>query len=96
MSLLNKRAWWGFSFGHPQRSKSLEVLDWAESEWSRDGWITPHNSFFHIIYRAGILGIFLIGILFFMIGRLIRDFFNLNSIEGGFLVGGIGLLAGIV
>ena len=52
--LVQKRAWWGFSFGYPQRSRSLEVLRWAIGEWSRDGWITPHNSFFHIIYRAGL------------------------------------------
>lgn len=87
--LVEKRAWGGFSFGHPQRSRSLEVLGWAQTEWARDGWITPHNSFFHIIYRAGILGVALIGILFFMVGRLIRDFFNMNSIEGGLLVGAL-------
>jgi hypothetical protein len=84
--LIEKRAWWGFSFGKPQRSKSLEVLHWAQGEWSRDGWITPHNSFFHIIYRAGILGVFLIGVLFFMVYGLIRDFFNNNSVEGALLV----------
>jgi hypothetical protein len=87
--LIEKRAWWGFSFGHPQRSKSLEVLHWAETEWGRDGWITPHNSFFHVIYRAGILGLFLIGSLFFMVGKLTRDFFIMGSVEGGFLVGGL-------
>ena len=87
--LIQERAWWGFSFGHPQRSRSLEVLGWAQSEWGRDGWITPHNSFFHVIYRAGILGMGLICILFYMIGKLIKDFFNMNSIEGGILVGGL-------
>jgi O-Antigen ligase len=87
--LVQDRAWWGFSFGHPQRSRSLEVLGWAKAEWARDGWITPHNSFFHIIYRAGILGIFLIAVLFVMIGGVIRDFFMMGSIEGGFLVSGL-------
>ncbi len=82
------KAWvGGFSFGHPQRSRSLEVVNMAGGEWSRDGWITPHNLFFHIIYRAGILGLFLIGALFFMIGGLVKDFFNLNSVAGGLLVG---------
>ncbi len=82
------RAWLGgFSFGHPQRSRSLEVLNVGTGDWSRDGWITPHNSFFHIIYRAGILGVFLIGVLFFMTCRLVVDFFKMNSIEGGLLVG---------
>ena len=87
--LIEQKAWWGFSFGHPQRSKSLEALNWAEIEWRRDGWIAPHNSFFHIIYRAGILGILFIGVFFFLIGRLVKDFFDLNSIEGGFLVGAL-------
>jgi len=87
--LIEKKAWWGFSFGHPQRSKSLEALNWAEIEWRRDGWIAPHNSFFHIIYRAGILGILFIGVFFFLMGRLVGDFFDLNSIEGGFLVGAL-------
>jgi len=81
-------AWfWGFSFGHPQRSKSLEVLHWAESEWGRDGWICPHNSFLHIIYRGSIFGICFIGLLFYMLGRLIKDFLALNSVEGGLLIG---------
>ncbi len=87
--LLQQKAWGGFSFGHPQRSRSLEVLGWAQPEWERDGWITPHNSFFHIIYRAGILGVFLIGVLFIMAYRLVRDFFNLNSIVGALLVGAL-------
>ncbi len=87
--LIQERAWWGFSFGHPQRSRSLEVLNWAPSEWGRDGWITPHNSYFHVIYRSGILGLVLLGAFFYMMCRLIRDFYKLNSIEGGFLAGGL-------
>ncbi len=84
------KAWlFGFSFGHPQRSRYLEVLNMGTGDWSRDGWITPHNSFFHIIYRAGILGVFLIGVLFFMMRRLAGDFFKMNSIEGGLLVGAL-------
>ena len=84
------KAWvGGFSFGHPQRSRSLEVLHMGEGEWSRDGWITPHNLFFHIIYRAGILGIFLIGALFFMMCRLTGDFLKMNSVEGGLLAGAL-------
>jgi len=87
--LIKEKAFWGFSFGRPQRSRSLEVLNWATEEWSRDGWITPHNSFLHIIYRAGILGVCLIAIFFFLIGRLVRDFFIMNSTEGGLLVGAL-------
>jgi hypothetical protein len=50
----------GVDFGKPLRSPSLEVLHWGESEWGRDGWIEPHNSFFNILYRAGIVGIILV------------------------------------
>lgn len=89
IEMLQERAWWGFSFGHPQRSRSLEVLHWGESEWGRDGWITAHNSFFHIIYRAGILGALLIGVLFYLIAGLIKFFFSKSSMEGSFLVSGL-------
>ncbi len=50
----------GFDLGRPLRSPSLEVLHWAEIEWGRDGWIEPHNSYFNILYRAGIVGIILV------------------------------------
>ncbi len=87
--MIREKAWWGFGFGHPQRSPSLEILNWATSEWSRDGWIAPHNSFFHVIYRAGILGVFFIGIFFFLVVRMVRDFQRLRSSVGGLLVGGL-------
>ncbi len=87
--MIRNRAWWGFGFGHPQRSPSLEVLDWATSEWNRDGWITPHNSFFHVIYRAGILGLCFVGVFFFLIIKMVRDFQRLNSSVGGLLVAGL-------
>lgn len=86
LELFDENAWFGFSFGHPQRSKSLEVLHWAESEWGRDGWITPHNSFLHVIYRSGIIGLFFLGAFIYFLVRLIRDFLNKNSLEGGLLI----------
>jgi len=58
----------GIDFGKPFRSPSLEVLGWAEGEWSRDGWIEAHNSYFNIFYRAGLVGLLLIA---FMWGALI-------------------------
>lgn len=84
--LINERAWFGFSLGKPQRSRSLEIMNWAQSEWLRDGWITPHNSYFHVIYRAGILGFVLIAVLFLLTAGLIRDFFAAGSLEGGLLM----------
>ncbi len=87
--LIENKAWWGFSLGHPQRSRTLEVLNWASGEWGRDGWIAPHNSFFHIIYRSGILGVLLIGVFLYMLIKLIMDFYRMCSIEGGLLVGAL-------
>ncbi len=84
--MIQERAWWGINFGKPQRSPSIEALDWASTEWKRDGWITPHNSFLHIIYRAGIVGIFLIGILLWTLITIIRDFVKMGSTIGAFLV----------
>ncbi len=53
----------GFDFGRPLRSPSLEVMHWAETEWGRDGWVEPHNSYFNILYRAGLVGIILVGFI---------------------------------
>ena len=76
----------GVSFGYPQRSKSLEIIGWARREWSRDGWIAPHNSFLHMIYRGGIVGLICVlgitaGIIF-----LLKEFIRLKSLTGILLV----------
>lgn len=69
----------GMSFGHPQRSKSLEILTWASGEWSRDGWIAPHNSFLHIVYRAGLLGVFFVLAIFLFLIRAVVYAFKARS-----------------
>ncbi|MBF0570633.1 MAG: hypothetical protein HQL12_02055 [Candidatus Omnitrophica bacterium] len=51
----------GMDFGKPFRSPCLEMMHWAETEWSRDGWIEPHNSYFNILYRGGVIGLILVG-----------------------------------
>lgn len=80
------RAWGGMSWGHPQRSRSLEILKWGEIEWLRDGWITPHNSFLHLIYRGGIVGVFCVaGLLYFLFNMTVR-FMRVRSIWGGLLI----------
>ncbi len=79
----------GFSFGRPQRSPSIEILHWAESEWSRDGWITPHNTFLHYIYRGGIVGVAVIGVILVSIVVLVGDFLAARSWQGAFLVSGL-------
>jgi O-antigen ligase len=75
----------GFGLDHPQRSKSLEMLEW-EGPWWEDGWITPHNSFLHIIYRGGIVGILLIIFMFLALINMIKKFSRMRSVPGGILL----------
>ena len=77
----------GFDFGNPFRSKSLEILDWGTAEWARDGWIEPHNSYFHIIYRAGLIGILLIFAILAVLLKMIRGFIRAKSFAGVCLCG---------
>ena len=72
----------GFSFGKPIRSESLEILNWADREWKRDGWIEPHNSYLNMLYRAGILGVVLIGFLIWQFCHMITGFIALKSSPG--------------
>jgi hypothetical protein len=76
----------GVNFARPQRSRSIEILGWARSEWGRDGWITPHNSYLHYFYRGGIVGLAFLGALFYVVFTLIRDFIRLRSVPGIFLM----------
>ncbi|MCM8831632.1 MAG: O-antigen ligase family protein, partial [Candidatus Omnitrophica bacterium] len=79
--IVKEKAWLGVNFGKPQRSKSIEILGWTEGEWQRDGWITPHNSFLHIIYRAGIVGLIWIIVIFSLIIFMVKRFlFKKNSV----------------
>ena len=80
--LIQSRNIWGIGFGKPQRSKSIEILHWGAGEWSRDGWITPHNSYFHIIYRAGIIGLLIIITIVFLFNRLLQTFIAYHSVSG--------------
>lgn len=85
--LKRERAWWsGVGFEYPQRSSSIEILDWAPGEWRRDGWITPHNSFLHMIYRGGIVGAGVVAALFAALVCFTRRFLYLKSVEGGLLM----------
>lgn len=77
----------GVGLAHPQRSHSIEILGWGFGEWSSVGWITPHNSFLGLIYRAGIIGIGLIVVIFVILYRLVRDFIDKRSVVGVLLCG---------
>lgn len=73
--------------GLPQRSPSLEIMRWAYSEWLRDGWISPHNSFLHIIYRMGIWGWIYLLVLFGLFFKMAWDFLRQRDWPGLLLLG---------
>ena len=77
----------GFDFGKPFRSVSLEVLKWAKSEWERDGWVAAHNSFFHMVYRSGIVGVIFIACVISLLFKMIKDFIAVRSFVGILLCG---------
>jgi hypothetical protein len=86
--LTEDNAWWaGINFGKPQRSKRIEMLTTAKKEWMRDGWITPHNSYLHVIYRAGIPGIGLLVIFALAVIRMVKGFIRKRSWIGILLSG---------
>lgn len=85
--LINEKAIWGISFGKPQRSKRIEMLEVGKGEWSRDGWITPHNAYLHIIYCAGIIGMFLIFLIIKLFVSTVKPFIQLKSFPGIMLCG---------
>ena len=93
--LWDSKSIFGVGLAQPQRSKSIEIMNWASDEWNRNGWIAPHNSFLHLIYRAGIIGIGIIGVIFTMLYGLFKDFIGRRSVIGVLLSGIVlyGLLA---
>ena len=76
----------GVGLGKPQRSASLEIMNWGTGDWARDGWITPHNVYLHMIYRLGIVGALVIVVLFGVIFYLTKNFILLWSKDGILLV----------
>ncbi len=86
VELLEAKTIFGINFGKPQRSRSLEILNWGFTEWERDGWITPHNSFLHMIYRGGIVGIGLVLGVFVLLVNLIKKSYRSRSFKGALLI----------
>lgn len=76
----------GIGFGKPQRSRSIEIIGWGKLEWRRTGWITPHNSYLHMIYRGGVVGIVVIIAIFVLLVRMTRIFAQKKSMTGTLLV----------
>lgn len=72
----------GVGLGKPQRSVTIEVLGWADTEWKRDGWIAPHNSYLHFLYRAGVFGFIVLFLLFKVLFDLTKIFIQRKNIYG--------------
>lgn len=79
----------GFDYGKPLRSISIEILEWVASEWRRDGWVAPHNSFLHILYRSGLVGLLLITGLCVFLLRMIGGWLKQKNVTGLLLCGSI-------
>ena len=84
--LVRGHHWFGVGLGKPQRSQTLEMLNWGNNDWQRDGWIAPHNTYFHVIYRLGLWGVLLIFIVFASLRKLTRFFLDTKSLNGILLV----------
>jgi len=84
--IINEKAWFGISFGKPQRSISIENSGFADGEWGRDGWIAPHNAFLHFIYRAGMFGFLMVLGIITTLFVMIREFIGRKSLVGLLLV----------
>jgi len=80
--LIKEKALIGFHFGKPLRSESIEISRMAYGEWTRDGWITAHNSYMEWIYRSGIIGIILILCFFISLFRIIKSLIKSKSLIG--------------
>jgi hypothetical protein len=72
----------GFSFGRPLLSPTIAKYFGVSSTQYRDGWVGAHNSFFDMIYLAGIMGLAMIFSLLFVWSGLLRDFYILKDWTG--------------
>ena len=77
----------GFNFGKPFLSKSLQITGWGYDEWTRDGWISAHNSYLQTIYYAGLIGAGGIFFVFYLLIYSIRKSVRVHSVQGIFLCG---------
>ncbi|MFA5261768.1 MAG: hypothetical protein WC450_11130, partial [Candidatus Omnitrophota bacterium] len=75
----------GMPFGKPFRSSSIEILGWNKLELESVGWMEPHNSYVHIFYRAGWLGLGMIVLLLWVVIRLTQEFVRSDEVTGFFL-----------
>jgi len=79
----------GFDFGKPFRSKKIQLLRFDEGWKTRVGWLTPHNSYVHMLYRSGIVGSLFILIILALFIRMTLVFIRARSIKGILLISAI-------
>ncbi len=75
---LSEKPLFGWGFGRPFRSPTLEALGWEHG--AKEGWIDPHNSHLNIAYKAGIIGYLVF--LLIMVGffkRAMRFLFHIRG-----------------
>lgn len=82
-----KKPLFGFDFGYPLRSSSLEILGWAIREWEADGWICMHNSFIDLIYRGGVVGFAVIVFIIILLVQFTIISLRKHSLTGILLTG---------
>lgn len=82
VELSEKKPILGFDFGKPILPKSLFTLGWASVQFMQDGWVAPHNSYLHIIYRAGIIGVLFLMTIFGILFNMIKKSIKYKSIVG--------------
>jgi hypothetical protein len=80
--MFREKAVLGVPFGKPRRSESIEILRMAYGEWSRDGWISAHNSLLNMIYKGGVLGLALVIWIFTMLNAMTKRFLAMQSWTG--------------
>ena len=79
--VIKERAVFGLDFGKPLRPISIEILKWDIGD-GRVGYLEPHNSYFHILYRSGLVGLIFIITFFWLFVRLIFHSVKKDKIIG--------------
>lgn len=87
--IMNYKPVFGFDFGRPFLSRSLEVTNWAISDWGRDGWVCFHNGYLDIIYRSGMLSLVFFCFIFSLIFIMVKKSFQIKSVNGILLAGAL-------
>ena len=80
--LISSKAIIGVDFGKPFRSKMLQLLRFDESWKTRVGWLEPHNSYVHMLYRAGIIGFLIIAVMWGLFIKITKIFIIDRNIKG--------------